>query len=122
MNILNNAIDALQINVRAKSKTKNRITITTKRLNNNYFTISIADNGCGIPSEIQSKIFDPFFTTKPVGSGTGLGLSISYKIILEQHRGQIFCTSQPGQGTEFCINIPLSVASKIEPVACTVAV
>ena len=122
MNILSNAIDALQIYTRPKSKAKNIITITTKCLNNNYVTIRIADNGCGIPSEIQSKIFDPFFTTKPVGSGTGLGLSISYKIIIEQHGGQIFCTSQLGEGTEFCIEIPLSVTSNIESVTSAVAV
>ena len=69
--------------------------------------IRIRDNGCGIPSKIKNKIFDPFFTTKPVGQGTGLGLSISYQII-KKHGGQIEVKSQPGQGTEFVITVPLT--------------
>jgi signal transduction histidine kinase len=71
--------------------------------------IRIRDNGCGIPSEIKNKIFDPFFTTKAVGKGTGLGLSISYQII-QKHGGQIEVNSQPGEGTEFVITMPLSLA------------
>jgi signal transduction histidine kinase len=52
-------------------------------------------------------LFDPFFTTKPVGKGTGLGLSISYQIVVEKHHGILKCLSQPGQGTEFWIEIPV---------------
>ncbi|MCY7386084.1 MAG: histidine kinase, partial [Microcoleus sp. CAN_BIN18] len=53
-------------------------------------------------------IFNPFFTTKPVGRGTGLGLSISYQIVVEKHQGVLKCVSQPGQGTQFSIEIPLN--------------
>ncbi|MBW4510526.1 MAG: HAMP domain-containing histidine kinase [Scytonematopsis contorta HA4267-MV1] len=98
------------------------ISITTNFSDNKDITIRIADNGCGIPDEVKPKIFDPFFTTKPVGSGTGLGLSISYKIVVEQHGGDIFCISQPGQGTEFWIEIPVSVVRQIKPVASAIAV
>jgi len=69
-----------------------------------YF--QIADNGPGMPQSLQSQIFDPFFTTKPVGKGTGLGLSISYQIVVEKHGGIFKCISQPGEGTEFWIEIP----------------
>jgi signal transduction histidine kinase len=69
--------------------------------------IRICDNGPGIPEEVRSRIFDPFFTTKPIGSGTGLGLSISYQIVVEKHGGSLTCLSQPGQGTEFQIEIPM---------------
>jgi signal transduction histidine kinase len=69
--------------------------------------IRIRDNGVGIPTSIQSRLFDPFFTTKPVGKGTGLGLSISYQIIVEKHKGSLKCFSTPGEGTEFCIEIPI---------------
>ena len=69
--------------------------------------IRIRDNGSGISPEIKNKIFDPFFTTKPVGQGTGLGLSISYQII-KKHGGQIEVNSQPGQGTEFAIALPIN--------------
>ncbi len=58
--------------------------------------------------DLPVQAFDLFFTTKPVGFGTGLGLSISYQIITEQHGGQLLhCISQPGQGTEFIIDIPI---------------
>jgi|GEM_PF-6501704 len=69
--------------------------------------IRIIDNEPGIPETVTTKIFDPFFTTKPVGKGTGLGLSISYQIIIEKHHGVFQYISQPGNGTEFRIEIPL---------------
>ncbi|MBD1936032.1 PAS domain S-box protein [Microcoleus sp. FACHB-68] len=72
----------------------------------NHVVIHIADNGPGISSRIQTKIFDPFFTTKPVGKGTGLGLSICYQI-MEKHGGQIWVKSQPAQGTEFVLILPV---------------
>ncbi len=55
----------------------------------------------------KAKLFNAFFTTKPVGKGTGLGLSISRQIIVEKHGGTLDCISEPGQGTEFIITIPL---------------
>lgn len=72
--------------------------------------VRIADNGPGIPQEIQSKLFDPFFTTKPIGKGTGIGLAISYQIVVEKHGGQLKCISAPGQGTEFVVEIPIQGA------------
>jgi signal transduction histidine kinase len=57
--------------------------------------------------EVSRRLFDPFFTTKPVGKGTGLGLSISYQIVVEKHGGQLTCISEPGQGAEFAIAIPI---------------
>lgn len=68
--------------------------------------IDIADNGCGIPLELQSKIFDPFFTTKEVGKGTGLGLSIVQRIIKE-HGGQIRMVTRADLGTLFTVMLPL---------------
>ncbi|NET50115.1 MAG: hypothetical protein F6K09_15630, partial [Merismopedia sp. SIO2A8] len=69
--------------------------------------ITIADNGPGIPDDIQQRLFDPFFTTKPLGKGTGLGLSISYQIVVEYHQGSLECISVPGNGTQFCIELPI---------------
>jgi light-regulated signal transduction histidine kinase (bacteriophytochrome) len=74
-----------------------------------FVIVRIKDNGSGIPEELQPQLFDPFFTTKPIGQGTGIGLAISYQIIVEKHQGTIQCISQPGQGTEFVIEIPLSL-------------
>ncbi|MGE5659792.1 MAG: PAS domain S-box protein [Actinomycetota bacterium] len=72
-----------------------------------YIVIRISDNGPGIPVEVQKKLFDPFFTLKKPGKGTGLGLSISYQIVVEKHGGQLQCHSEPGQGAEFIIEIPI---------------
>jgi light-regulated signal transduction histidine kinase (bacteriophytochrome) len=69
--------------------------------------IVIADNGPGMPEAVRARIFDAFFTTKPVGKGTGMGLSISRQIVVEKHGGNFQCVSQPGLGTEFCIEIPV---------------
>ena len=73
----------------------------------NKVIIRIADNGTGIPPQLKQRVFDPFFTTKPVGKGTGLGLSITHSIIEKKHKGQLYCNSQLGQGTEFVIELPL---------------
>lgn len=116
MNILNNAIYALkQENAQYWQSGTQIPTIHIKTLvvNNSTVLISIKDNGYGMTSEVQKHIFDPFFTTKPVGQGTGLGLSISYQIVIEKHQGKLSCTSALGQGTEFQIEIPIQILSKI---------
>ncbi len=82
-------------------------TITVKTsVKDGKLEIIIADDGSGIPEEVLPRIFDPFFTTKDVGKGTGLGLSISHGIIVD-HGGSIEVDSEPGQGTEFRIYLPL---------------
>jgi PAS domain S-box-containing protein len=73
-----------------------------------HLVIYIADNGSGITTDLQHQIFNPFFTTKPPGKGTGLGLSISYQIVVNRHKGHLFCRSAEGQGTEFVIEIPIT--------------
>ncbi|WP_293142319.1 AAA family ATPase [Okeania sp. SIO3I5] len=110
LNILNNAIDALnEVSLQGKkSDFIPNITITTATTESRFIEIKIADNGSGIPPEIVNKIFDPFFTTKPVGSGTGLGLYTSYQIVVERHSGELICVSNLGQGTEFIIKVPIA--------------
>lgn len=105
MNLLSNAIDEL-LSLHEEEKDSPTITIETKRVDDNCVTVTIKDNGRGIPAQVQARLFDPFFTTKPVGQGTGLGLSISYKIV-EKHQGELLCCSQPGEGTEFVIKLPI---------------
>ncbi|MEH1938859.1 MAG: AAA family ATPase [Nostoc sp.] len=103
MNIINNAIDALEV---SDTNFQPTITIQTELKKSNIL-IRIADNGIGMSKSVQNKIFNPFFTTKSVGSGTGLGLSTSYSIVVEKHGGQLSCISAPGQGAEFFIEIPV---------------
>ena len=112
MNILANAIDALddynsKRNIEDIKLNPNYIKISTNLTANKHIRIIISDNGIGIPEKIKSKLFDPFFTTKDVGKGTGLGLCISYQIIVEKHRGKLYCNSKPGNGTDFVIEIPM---------------
>jgi signal transduction histidine kinase len=112
MNILSNAIDALEMGVGDWGITNETFSAPTIRIcteieDTNRVLIRIADNGLGMSESILKRIFNPFFTTKPVGSGTGLGLSISYSIVVEQHGGHLTCSSAPGKGTEFFIDILL---------------
>ncbi len=104
MNIISNSVQAIA-NVPDRTE-RGLIHITTTTLAENYISISIKDNGPGIPEEVKYKIFEPFFTTKAVGEGTGLGLSIVYKII-ESHKGEIKVKSQVGKGSEFIITLPI---------------
>ncbi|OUL18365.1 GAF domain-containing sensor histidine kinase [Nostoc sp. 106C] len=114
MNLIANAIDALEESMiscqwpvtTGKTTDQFQILITTAMVDSSWLKIQIADNGPGIPDSLQKRLFEPFFTTKPSGKGTGLGLSISHQII-EKHGGLLRCLSQPGEGTTFCIEIPV---------------
>lgn len=99
MNILVNAIHALQ------TRRNSKIIIKTE-IKDNTIILSIKDNGPGIKKEVLDKIFIPFFTTKKSGSGSGLGLFISSNIIKE-HNGAISVKSEIDKGTEFIIDLPV---------------
>ncbi|MGP1373818.1 MAG: MASE1 domain-containing protein [Almyronema sp.] len=112
MNILSNAIDALEEANQERTFQElmakpNTIWIKATQTQKDTVTIAISDNGVGIPEEIRSKLFDPFFTTKPVGQGTGLGLSVCYQIVVEKHQGKLWCDSTPTRGTSFFIELPI---------------
>jgi signal transduction histidine kinase/uncharacterized protein (DUF2164 family) len=113
LNLINNAFDAVRER-EIEGKTPNYkpiVTLITKQINNTI-SISISDNGKGIPQHIQEKIFEPFFTTKPAGQGTGLGLSLSYDIV-KAHGGELIIETKSLSansdlnGTEFKIVLPL---------------
>lgn len=129
MNLLSNAIDAMEEGFQESSKNLSAqqsheagiaaspanyptcdsptITIRTECIGNDRVAIRIVDNGPGMSEAVRSQLFDRFFTTKPSGKGTGLGLAISKEIIEDTHSGQLDCSSTPGQGTEFCIELPI---------------
>ena len=95
-NIIDNAIDAMH--------GRGTIQLSTCAYPDEV-VVEIADDGPGIPPDVQPRVFDPFFTTKPVGSGTGLGLYIAHNIVVNQHGGEIAFESHPGQ-TRVRIRLP----------------
>ena len=116
MNIIANAIDALETRVehqisQNQKATPKQIILRTSLLNESWVQVGIIDNGIGMSSKVQKYIFDPFFTTKPVGEGKGMGLSMSYQIVTDRHGGALECLSTPGKGTQFMVQIPISPSS-----------
>jgi two-component system NtrC family sensor kinase len=127
VNIINNAIDALEEKVKIEKTHSNevnhqlppesqeqkassflpKISITTEYLDDDSVVVRISDNGTGMPRESQEKMFQTFFTTKPRGVGTGLGLAIGREIVVKKHGGTINCWSEVGTGTEFTIALPI---------------
>ncbi|MEG3873962.1 MULTISPECIES: PAS domain-containing protein [unclassified Microcoleus] len=114
MNLLVNAIDAVEESSANCTCKVNQIRIVTEVSSENQVCVRISDSGPGIHPEVQSRMFDPFFTTKPVGTGTGLGLSISYQIVKDTHGGKLECHSEVGRGTEFAIELPISQKLKVK--------
>ena len=79
--------------------------VTVKsRANGNVAEIAVIDRGSGITPETMKNMFNPFFTTKP--TGVGLGLAIVSKIV-DQHGGKIAVESRPGEGSIFCVSLPM---------------
>lgn len=106
MNILNNAIFAIEEKIAQAPESEALIEIKTEIPNGDYAAqIHIRDTGIGMPPSVCDRVFEPFFTTRDVGKGTGLGLSISFGII-EQHGGVISVESEEGVGTTFSILLP----------------
>jgi len=98
LNLLNNALDAVEEG--------GHLRLESWR-DDGEVVVSVADNGPGIPEDMQDSVFDPFFTTKGPGEGTGLGLSISYSI-MQKLGGSITFESVPHQGATFYVHIPIS--------------
>ncbi|HWB80591.1 MAG TPA: ATP-binding protein [Nannocystaceae bacterium] len=102
LNLLSNAVDAMPRG--------GTVRVGLRRLQDGGASLTVADEGHGIPPEIQARIFDPFFSTKEIGKGTGLGLAISYGIV-QDHGGDIVVESAPGTGASFTVTLPASPPS-----------
>jgi two-component system NtrC family sensor kinase len=108
LNLYNNAFYAVTEKKKtAEAGDEPTVSVSTKKTDNKI-TISVKDNGNGIPLKAVDKIFQPFFTTKPTGQGTGLGLSLSYDII-KAHGGEIKVETKEGEGSMFIIQLPIIV-------------
>lgn len=99
LNIFQNALHAMQ-------NSEKKVLKLSAFIQDQYVCLQVCDTGLGMDEAIIKKIFEPFFTTKPPELGTGLGLSVSYFIVNVRHRGDIFVTSEPGQGACFKVCLP----------------
>ncbi len=107
---LNHLIMNIVLNAAQAMSGRGRLQVETSRSETpGHVRLRITDTGPGIPPEVLPHIFEPFFTTKKEGEGTGLGLSLVYGIV-ENHRGRIRVTSEPGQGAAFVIVLPIGTA------------
>jgi signal transduction histidine kinase len=75
----------------------------------------VADDGKGMPPDVQARIFDPFFTTARQHGSTGLGLHIVYNLVVQTLKGRIAVDSAPGRGTRFTVTLPVSVPAAETP-------
>ncbi|MGB0522241.1 MAG: sensor histidine kinase [Flammeovirgaceae bacterium] len=100
MNIISNAIDAIESKGNIKIRTKDHQA---------HVEVLIQDNGMGMSAEVQAKVFEPFYTTKALGKGTGLGMSITHSII-KKHQGSIEIASEEGLGTTFILKLPKNLS------------
>ena len=106
LNMIVNAVHAIQGVVGDGGTEKGKITISTRRAGE-AVEVRIGDSGGGIPEEARERIFDPFFTTKEVGRGTGQGLAIAYNVIVDKHQGSLTFETETGKGTTFIIRLPM---------------
>lgn len=114
VNLLNNAFYATEQRRRTNRDGYLPIIKVATRRAAGTIALRVRDNGTGIPPEVADKIFNPFFTTKPAGEGTGLGLSLSYEIVVHRHGGTLAVTSEPGEFTEFRIELPIARPTVLE--------
>lgn len=111
LNLIVNAAHAIA-EKNGESGARGRIRIKSES-DGTHVTISVEDDGAGIPESIAHKIFEPFFTTKSVGKGTGQGLSISRNVIVQKHGGELTFSSVPGVGTTFRVRIPIAPSAAV---------
>lgn len=113
MNLVVNAAHSIE-QKNAGFNVKKGLIRVSSQLEGKYVVVKVADDGLGIPEDIQDKIFDSFFTTKKIGKGTGQGLSISHSIVTKKHNGKLYFETVQGKGTTFIVKIPVNPDYKRE--------
>ncbi len=103
---LETALLNLAVNARDAMPEGGQLMIATRR-DRDHVVIEVRDTGVGMSPEVLDRVFEPFFTTKEVGKGSGLGLSQVYGFV-RQSDGEVQLHSTVGQGTTFCLRLPVS--------------
>jgi len=104
-NLINNAADAVR---EKKNQTKKRIVIATRHnADDRNYTISVSDNGVGMPEDLVQSAFQKQFTTKKTGHGFGL---LVCSRIISNHKGDLKIDSTQNEGTTINISFPLSMS------------
>ncbi len=98
LNLIHNATQAIE---------RSGCIVVRTRISGGRLLVEVEDDGCGMDGATLGKMFDSFYTTKPRGVGTGLGLSIARKIV-RRHKGSIGASSEPGRGSTFRVDLPLT--------------
>ena len=101
INLLDNAVRAVK-----DRGEEGRVSVSTGRTEDGMVTVSVSDNGSGIPADLMDRIFDPYFSTHE--GGTGLGLAIAQRIV-EEHGGRLDCSPGPQGGADFTLRIPVDI-------------
>jgi signal transduction histidine kinase len=103
LNVINNSFAAMQDG--------GHLTVTAKRHKEGTVSVTVQDDGCGIPKADLDRVFEPFFSTRTGKGGTGLGLSITSGLVQELG-GQIRVDSEVGKGTSFTLLLPITIQKK----------
>jgi two-component system nitrogen regulation sensor histidine kinase GlnL len=107
LNLVRNAVESLgghgELTVSTRIETRYHVRRRSHR--NQFLSVTVTDDGPGVPEDVQSHLFSPFFTTK--ARGTGLGLAVCHRIVAE-HGGIIAHEPRPGRGARFVVTLPVS--------------
>lgn len=99
LNLLRNGMEAM-LEVRATD----RLLAVSTAVHDGAIMVSVADRGCGIPTEVAAHLFEPFYSTKVEGMGMGLNIC---RTIIEFHKGRMWAEDNPPRGTVFRFTLPL---------------
>lgn len=104
---LQQVVIVLLVNATEAIGEEGRVTVSTRREGGSV-VLAVADDGPGIPAELEQQIFEPFFSTKEDQHRTGLGLAVARGIV-ERHGGTIAVLTEAGKGAEFTITLPIEM-------------
>ena len=107
MELIINAVQAIVNRGPRESGAKDIIRITT-RWNSREASLSVSDDGCGVPAGIRDRVFDPFFTTREIGAGKGCELAFAHAAVVNRHGGKLSFVTEEDKGSTFTVTLPMA--------------